>query len=35
MSWSNGGNVTIDAGDFDTASSLVSTTTTYDGGVFT
>jgi hypothetical protein len=35
LTWAVGGNVTIDAGDFNTTSSLVSTTVTYDGGVFT
>ena len=35
LTWAVGGNVTIDAGDFDTGASLVSTTVTYDGGEFT
>ena len=35
LSWEVGGNVTIDAGNFDTGASLVSTTVTYDGGEFT
>jgi len=35
LTWEVGGNVTIDAGNFDTGASLVSTTVTYDGGEFT
>ena len=35
LTWAVGGNVTIDAGDFNTGASLVSTTVTYDGGEFT
>jgi hypothetical protein len=35
FTWEVGGNVTIDAGNFDTGASLVSSTVTYDGGEFT
>lgn len=34
MSWSNGGSPTIDAGNFDSGGSLVTTSQTFDGGSF-
>ena len=34
LNWSNGGSPTIDAGNFDTGGSLVSTSQTFDGGSF-
>ena len=34
MSWSNGGSPTIDAGNFDSGASLVTTSQTFDGGSF-
>ena len=34
LNWSNGGSPTIDAGNFNTGGSLVSTSQTFDGGSF-
>ena len=34
LTWSNGGSPTIDAGNFDTGGSLVTTSQTFDGGSF-